>query len=165
MNVLLVLAGSLGWAEEKAISGGEELSGKPEKEDRIYDIKLPQGFNPEPVDEAGIFKWKKDSGEIYLAVAELYAESAEEFFKALRKAAETNKRMEEVKALRLKGGKALLLKDKEPQDPARTRSWHLIAITRNKVISVDFSAPSKEFKSFVPAFEQTINSIKLKPSS
>lgn len=165
MNLLLVLAGASVWGAEKAISGGEELSGQPEKEDRIYDIKVPQGFTPEPVDEAGIFKWKKDSGEIYLAVADLYAESAEGLFKALRKAAETNKRMEEVKALRLKGGKGLLLKDKEPQDPNKTRSWHLVAITRNKVISVDFSAPAKEFKSFVPAFEQTISSIKLKPAS
>jgi len=163
--LLMILTWSWAQAQEKAASGAEELSSKPAQEARIFDIKVPEGFQSEAVDEAGILKWKKDSGEIYLVVGDLYAESGEALVKALLSAAEKNKQVAEVKSLKLKGGKGLLYKEKPPEDSNRLYSWRLIATIRNKVISVDFTAPSKDFKSFTPGFEEAINSFKLKPSS
>jgi len=163
--LLVVLVWSWGRAQEKAVSGAEELSSKPAQEARIFDMKVPQGFQAEPVDEAGILKWKKDSGEIYLVVGDLYAESGEALIKELSSAAEKNKQVAEVKVLKLKGGKGLLYKEKPPEGPGRLCSWHLIATIRNKVINVDFTAPSKDFESFAPGFEEAVNSFKLKPSS
>jgi len=163
--LLVITPWSWGRAEEKAASGAEALSGKPAQEARIFEMKVPQGFQSEAVDEAGILKWKKDSGEIYVVVGDLYAESGDEFIKTLLSAAENNKQVTEVKNLKLKGGKGLLYKDKPPEDPGRLYSWHLIAVTRNKVVSVDFTAPSKDFESFTPGFEEAVNSFKLKPSS
>ena len=84
-------------------------------------------------------------------------------FKALREAADKDKKLEEVRALQIKRGKALLCKEKAPDDPGRLRTWHLLVITKKKMINADFSAPAKDFDSFIPAFEGAINSFKLKP--
>ena len=65
--------------------------------------------------------------------------------------------------LQIKRGKALLCKEKAPDDPGRLRTWHLLVITKKKMINVDFSAPAKDFDSFIPAFEGAANSFKLKP--
>ena len=117
------------------------------------------------MDEPGILKWKKDSGEIYLVVGNLFAGPADALFKALREAADRDKKLEEVRTLQIKGGKALLSKEKAPDDPGRLRAWRLLVITKKKMINVDFSAPAKDFDTFIPAFEGAVNSFKLKPSS
>lgn len=163
--LLVAMTASWGQGQEKAASGAEELSSKPAQEARIFDMKIPQGFQSEPVDEAGILKWKKDSAEIYLVVGDLYAESGEALIRELLSALEKNRQMAEVKPLKIKGGKGLLYKEKPPEDSGRLHSWHLIATTSNRVISVDFSAPSKDFQSFAHDFEEAVNSFKLKPSS
>jgi hypothetical protein len=133
--------------------------------DRLYDIKIPEGFKSEAVDEPGIFKWRKDSGEIYVIVGDLFGESGDSLFKVLKSAAEKNKSVQESKVLKIKGGKALLYKEKTPEDSARLVAWHLVVVTNKKIFSLDFSAPAGEFSSFVPDFQSAINSFKLKNAS
>ena len=87
------------------------------------------------------------------------------FSRLSAKAADKDKKLEEVRTLQIKGGKALLCKEKAPDDPGRLRAWRLLVITKKKMINLDFSAPAKDFDSFLPAFEGAVNSFKLKPSS
>jgi hypothetical protein len=133
--------------------------------DRLFDIKIPDGFKSEAVDEPGILKWRKDSGEIYLIVGDLFGESGDSLFKMLKSSAEKNKTVQETKVLKIKGGKALLYKEKASQDSTRLVGWHLLVVTNKKIISLDFSAPAGEFNSFVPDFQSAINSFKLKNAS
>jgi hypothetical protein len=136
-----------------------------EKPDRYFDMKIPDGFNLAPVEEPGIFMWKKDSAEIHAVVGDTFADSSDVLFKTLRKGAEANKRIEEVKKLRIKGGSGLLCKEKSPTDPGRLQAWRLTVLTNKKMINVDFSAPGRDFKALVPEFESAIKSFKLKSSS
>ena len=152
-------------AEKKSGASKKKEQAATEKAERFFDMKVPEGFVPEPVDESGILKWKKGPAEIYLVVGTLFTPPGETLFKALRKAAEADKSFEEVRTLQIKGGKALIYKEKAQEDPSRLRAWHLVIITKKKMIDVDFSAPGKDFKSFIPAFESAINSFKLKSSS
>jgi hypothetical protein len=140
-------------------------AGLPDEAGRFFDIKIPDGFKQEAVDEPGILRWKKDDGEIYLVVGELFAESAERFLSVLQKAAEKDSKLMQVKAMRVKGGRGLLFKDKPPEDPARLRSWRVLVVADKKVLSVDFTSPQKVFDSFVPAFEEAIKSLKVKSRS
>jgi hypothetical protein len=137
----------------------------PQYPDKLFDIKIPDGFKPEAVDEPGILKWKKDSGEISLIVGDLFGESGESLFKVLKSATEKNKTIQESKVLKIKGGRALLYKEKLPEDSARLTGWHLLVLTNKKIITVDFSAPAGEFNLFAPDFQSAINSFKLKTSS
>jgi len=137
----------------------------PEEPARFFDLKIPQGFKPEAVDEPGILRWKKDDGEIYAVMGELFSNSAEGYLNVLHKAAEKDKSLIEVKSMRLKGGRALLFKEKPRDEPNRLRNWRVLLVADKKVLSVDFTAPEKDFNSFVPAFEQTIKSLKVKPRS
>ncbi len=152
-------------AEKKSGASKKQEPAAAEQAGRFFDMKVPEGFTPEPVDESGILKWKKGSAEIYLVVGDLFTPPGDMLFKALRKAAEADKSLEEVRTLQVKGGNALLSKEKAPDDPTRLRTWHLLVITKKKMIDVDFLAPAKDFKSFIPAFESAINSFKLKSSS
>jgi len=136
-----------------------------EQADRFFDMKIPEGFTAEAVDEPGILKWKKDSGEIFLVVGDLFTPPGDTPFKALREAGDKDKKLEEVRIVQIKGGKALLYKEKASEDPGRLRLWRLMVITKKKMINVDFSAPAKDFESFMPAFESAVNSFKLKSSS
>lgn len=134
-----------------------------EQPGRFFDLKIPEGFKPAPSDEPGIFKWRKGSGEIYLVVGDLFADSDERVFKELRKAARSDKRIDEVKILRVDGGKALLWKEVPAEAPGRLQIWRLIAVTKKKkMINIDFMAPVKEFRSFVPGFEEAVKSFKLR---
>ncbi|MBI4962184.1 MAG: hypothetical protein HY913_02805 [Desulfomonile tiedjei] len=162
---ILVVAATLlcasAFAQEKPRSPESNLS---EESARSFDIKIPEGFKAEATDEPGILKWRKGDGEIYLAVGEIIFESGEKLLEALHKAAEKNKAFEEVKPLRLKGGRALLYKEKAPDDSSRLRSWHMLIVAKKKTIAIDFTAPAKDFASFVPAFEGAVKSFKLKPA-
>ncbi len=57
--------------------------------------------------------------EIHAVVGDTFADSADVLFQALRKGAEANKKMEEVKTLRIKGGQGLLYKEKSTEDSGR----------------------------------------------
>lgn len=129
----------------------------------VSQIKPPDGFVREPVDESGILRWRKDSGEIYLVEGDLFVDSGDMLFKTIRKALEKDNTIQEVKNLRIKGGKAMLYKEKPPSDAGRLRSWRLLAITDRKIINVDFAAPSRDFDKLIPAFEEALKSFKLTP--
>jgi hypothetical protein len=160
-----ILICSSAQAQKKSEPSGKQEKAAAQQAERFFDIKVPQGFTPETTDEPGILKWKKDSGEIYLVVGDLFTTPGDALFKALHEAADKDKNLEAVSTPQIKGGKALLYKEKAPEDIGRLRSWHLVVITKKKMISVDFSAPAKDFDSLIPAFESAINSFKLKPSS
>ena len=77
--------------------------------DRLFDIKIPDGFKSEAVDEPGILKWRKDSGEIYLIVGDLFGESGDSLFKMLKSSAEKNKTVQESKVAEDQGRKGAAL--------------------------------------------------------
>jgi len=135
-----------------------------EKRNQLFEMQIPEGFKPEPSDEPGIEKWKKNSAEIYAVYGEIFANSSDSLFKAIREKAKADKRTEEIRNIRVKGGKAFLYKEKNPEDPNRPKAWRLFVITNNKMINIDFIAPSKDFNSFKPAFEIALKSFKLKIS-
>ena len=160
----LFLIAATCWAQADKAPAEEAGDSNIEIPGRFFDMKIPEGFKPQPVEEGGILKWTKDSAEIFLVVGDLFHESAAVVFNALRKAADQDKRMEEVRTLKIKGGRALIYKEKMPEDPLRSRTWRLIVVTDKKMIDVEFSAPAKEFESFAPAFEKAVGTFKLKLS-
>jgi hypothetical protein len=161
----VILIYSSAYAQKKSGAPERKETKAAEQAEKFFDMKVSEGFAPAAVDEPGILKWKKDSGEIYLVVGDLFAGAPDTLFKALHEAADKDKNLEEVKVVKIKGGKAMLYKEKAPEDPGRIRAWHLVVITKKKMINVDFSAPAKDFDSFIPAFESAVRSFKLKSSS
>jgi hypothetical protein len=160
----LLLVATVGWAQGEKAPAEKSGASNIDIPGRFFDMKIPEGFKAQPVEEGGILKWTKDSGEIFLIVGDLFHESGDLLFKELRKAADKDNRMEEVRTLRIKGARALLYKEKAPKDTLRLRAWRLIVIANKKIIDVEFSAPAKEFDSFVPEFDKAVNSFKLKAS-
>jgi hypothetical protein len=132
---------------------------------RFFSLKIPDGFKAESVDEPGIARWTKDSAEIYLAVGDIFQESTEALFEALRKAASEDKRIEDVRTLKLKKGRAVFYKEKPPAEPSRLQGWRLVVLTDKKVVNIDFTAPAKEFETFAPEFEKLVKSFKLRNGS
>jgi len=149
------------WAQNDKKDLPESRQPVEETDGVFFKMKLASGFKKESVDEAGIYKWKKDGAEIYIVVGEAFIESAETLFKALRKASEANTNIEEVKILKIRGAKAMLSKEKPGTDQKRLRSWRLFVLTDKKIVTVDFTAPAKDFDSFVPAFEESLRSFKI----
>ena len=162
LSVVTFVAVASASPEDRGSSQADRSSISTESPDLFFDIRIPDGFKTEPVDEIGILKWKKDSAEIYLVVGELVADSGETLFKELRKAADNNKTIEEIRAMHLKGGKGFLMKEKPPEDRNRNSLWRIIAVTDKKLINVDFTAPAEDFKSYTQSFEDAIHSFKLK---
>ncbi len=162
---LLILLGQPGQADDKTKPARDDGSGIMEQPGRLFDMKVPEGFEPVPNDEAGIFKWKKGSAEIYLVVGDLFVESGDLLFKALRKAAEDGERIEKVETVKIDGGQAMLLKEKPPKEPERPLTWRLIVLMDKKMINVDFSAPAKDFESVQGEFRKAVDSFKLKSDS
>ncbi len=174
MNVIKVIAVSVallmalcqsGAADDKTKPSDKDETGITEQSGRLFDMKVPEGFEPVPVEEAGILKWKKGSAEIYLVVGDLFVESGDLLFKALRKAAEDGKKLDKVKTVKIDGGQAMLLEEKPPKDPERPLTWRLIVLMDKKVINVDFSAPAQDFESFRDGFRKAVDSFKLKSGS
>jgi hypothetical protein len=151
--------------QEKQDPGQGKTGTVPDQPARFFSWKLPDGFKAETVEEPGIARWTKDSAEIYLAVGEIFQESADVLFDSLRKAADQDKRIEGVSTLRLKKGRALFFKEKAPEDSSRLQGWRLVVITDKKVLSIDFTAPAKDFEKFAPDFEKVVKSFKLKSAS
>ncbi len=131
----------------------------------FFDMKVPDGFKSVAVDEPGILKWAKGPAEIYLVVGEIFFKSGPTVFDALKKAGQRDKTVEEVKNVKIRGAKAALFKEKAPSDNTRLRSWRLLIVTEKQVVNVDFTVPSKDFKNYVPGFEEAVKSFKLKSRS
>jgi hypothetical protein len=133
-----------------------------EEPGRLFDMKMPAGFKAEGADEPGVSRWRKDTAEIFVAVGDLLFESGDVMLKSLRNAVNADSRMEKPRAIRVTKGKGILYKEKPPEDQARLRTWRLVVVTNKTVISVDFSAPGKDFDTYVPGFEEAVKSFKLK---
>lgn len=165
LSIALVAACSIGHAEENPTMALTTGSDDSPQAGQFFEIDIPDGFEAQPSDEPGILRWTKESGEIYLVVGDIFAGSDQLLFKALRSAAKKDQRFSKVRTLSMRGGKAMLLKEKPSPDPDRPVSWRLIVVTKKKVINVDFTAPTKDFASFVPAFKKALKSFKLKSAS
>jgi hypothetical protein len=133
--------------------------------DRFFSLTVPEGYKPETVDEPGIVRWIKGPAEIYLVVGDIFQDSGEALFEALRKAAGSDRRIESVSTLKLKKGRAVFYKEKAPEDTARLQGWRLVVLTDKKVLNLDFTAPAKEFATFAPDFEKVVKSFKLRSGS
>lgn len=132
--------------------------------DGVIEIKIPEGFKSEGVDEPHIFKWTKNSAEIYVVVGERLIGSRDAMINAFKKAAGSDKTLDQTRALRISNTKGILIKEKTPSDSNRLMSWGLKIFTDKHEINVDFSAPAKDVKIYSPIFEEVIKSIKIKSS-
>lgn len=163
--VAVILLPPAAFSQEQPITAGKKPDNVLENPGRFFDLKVPDGFNSENVEEAGILRWTKGSAEILLAVGDVFQESGDVLFKALETAASKDKRIQSVRKVKLKKARALLIKEKAPDDTSRLQAWRLVIITENKVVNIDFTAPTKEFDTFAPDFEQVVKSFKLKSAS
>ncbi len=80
--------------------------------DGFLELKIPVGFKAEAVDEPHIFKWTKDSSEIYIVVGERLVGSVKNIINNLKKAAATNKLLDKTRTLRISNHKGILIKEK-----------------------------------------------------
>ncbi|MBI5570536.1 MAG: hypothetical protein HY914_11380 [Desulfomonile tiedjei] len=160
VGMLLVAAPALA-QDDKASQPKKEETGV-EEPGKLFDMKIPAGFKAESVDEPGVSRWKKDTAEILVAVGDLFLESGDVMLKSLKNAVNADSRMEKPRTIRVNKGRAILYKEKPPEDQARLRTWRLVVVTNKTVISVDFSAPGKDFDTFAPGFEEAVKSFKLK---
>lgn len=156
---------SLSWAKAPNDGGTKDPKTVSENADLFFDMKLPEGFKSLAVDEPGILKWGKGPAEIYLVVGEIFSKSGPVIFDALKKAGQRDKAIEEVKNMKIKGAKAALFKEKAPGDLTRLRSWRLLVVTDKQIVNVDFTAPAKDFKTYMQGFDEAVKSFKLKSKS
>ncbi|MDQ7783545.1 MAG: hypothetical protein RDU20_11745 [Desulfomonilaceae bacterium] len=162
---LCMLLSQPGRTEDATEPSNQDEADIMEQPGRLFDMQVPEGFEPVPTDEAGILKWKKDSAEIYLVVGDLFVESGDELFKALRKAAGDGKNLDKVETVKIEGGQAMLLKEKPPGESERPMTWRLVIVLDKKVINVDFTAPAKDFDRFRGDFMKALDSFRLKTDS
>jgi hypothetical protein len=162
--IAAVLAGALGQAQEKTEPPAADQETNNESLSRLFSIAIPEGFKPQASEEPGIFRWKKGSAEISLAVGELFAGSPEYLLKALASAGEQNKQLEEVKLLNLDGAKAIIFKEKPAPEPGKLRNWKVMAMTEKRCFSLELSAPEKDFPSLEADFGKALASLKVKDS-
>lgn len=164
MLFVVLFACAAAWAGEKAEDPAERASEHSEPAGRLFEIKVPKGFTAVTTDEPGILKWKKKTAEIYLVVGDLFSDSDEILFDEIRRALVKNKKLENVRTVRLKGGRALAYVEKAAKDRERPRTLRLFVVTSKKTIILDFTAPVKDFEAFAPDFEAALKSFKLKSS-
>jgi len=129
--------------------------------DGTLEIRVPDDFKSEAVDEPHIFKWAKDSAEIYVVVGNRLIVSRTAMINTFKKAANIDKTLEQIKTLRIPNAKGILIKEKPPSDSNRLMSWGLKIFTDKHEINAEFSAPGKDFKTYSPIFEEVIKSIKV----
>lgn len=132
--------------------------------DGVLELKIPVGYKSEAVDEPHIFKWTKNSSEIYVVVADRLVGSVKELIANLKRASASARHLDQIRTLRISNAKGILIKEKAPSDPDRLMSWGIKIFTDKHELNVDFSAPAKEFKTYAPVFEEIIKSIKIKSS-
>jgi hypothetical protein len=153
------------FAQEQPKATGKKADSVLEDPGRFFDLKVPDGFKSENVEEPGILRWTKGSAEIMLAVGDVFQESGDVLFRAIEVAATKDNRVESVRKVKLKKGRAILIKEKAPGDTSRHRAWRLVIVTDSKVVNVDLTAPTQEFDAFAPDFELVVKSFKLKSAS
>ena len=163
--LLIAVLVSAAWAQEPAPDAGPTGTTVPDRTGSFFTLKVPDGFQQDSAEEAGITRWKKGTAEIHLVVGDLFAESDDMLFDALHKSAERDKRLEGIATERLDHGRWLLYKEKAPDDPERLQMWRLVVITPKKVINVDFSAPGKDFGTHEQDFMNAIKSFAIKSPS
>jgi hypothetical protein len=170
ITVLILLAAAIllpctTFAQEQPKTTRKKADTSLEDAGRFFDVKVPDGFKSEIVEEPGILRWTKGSAQILLAVGDVFQESGDVLFKAIEAAATQDKRMESVTKVKLKKGRAILIKEKSPGDTSRLQAWRLVIVTDNKVVNIDFTAPTQEFDGFASDFEQVVKSFKLRSAS
>jgi hypothetical protein len=136
-----------------------------EKYEKYFQISIPKDFNAETGDEAGIYKWKKDSAEIFIVMGNTFSESTDVLLDALKKSLAANKDISETEDLKLENGRGFLYKGKPLEDETARQMWRMVVFTPKKMIHVDFIAPAKEFDSLAPVFQEIIKSFKLRPAA
>jgi hypothetical protein len=151
-------------AQESENSASENTPSSNDKYDQFVDIKIPDGFVQEPSEEPGIFKWKKDTAEIYLVLGDSFVESRDKVIEALKNGAKSNKNIEEVQDLKLDHGQGFLYKEKASEDTGRPKLWRIVALTNSKMLNLDFVAPVKDFDNYVNNFQSVVGSFQLKKS-
>ncbi|MGC8658664.1 MAG: hypothetical protein ACP5U1_06285 [Desulfomonilaceae bacterium] len=129
------------------------------------EIKIPNDFKPEGVDEPHIFKWTKNSAEIYIVIGDKFVGSRTGIINAIKKSSLSVKAFDQVKTVRIPNAKGIILKEKTPDDPDRLMCWELKIFSEKREINVQLSAPAKDFKIFSPSFEEVVKSIKVDKSS
>jgi hypothetical protein len=149
-------------AQESENSTSENSPASNDKYDQFIDIKIPDGFVQEPSEESGIFKWKKDGAEIYLVLGDSFVEAPDKVIEALKNGAKSNKQIEEVQDLKLDHGQGFLYKEKAAEDTGRPRLWRIVALTKSKMLNLDFVAPAKDFDKYVNDFQSVVASFQLK---
>lgn len=164
MVSVVLFACAAAWAGVKAENRAKRANEHSEQAGRLFEMKVPQGFTAATTDEPGILKWKKKSAEIYLVVGDLFSDSDEILFDEVRRALVNNENLENVRTIRLKGGRAIAFVEKAAKDRERPRTLRLFVVTSKKTIIVDFTAPVKDFEAFAPDFEAALKSFKLKSS-
>ena len=152
-------------AQSQRTQNKSKSAAQRELDGGFFKIKIPLGFVQDQVDEPGIYKWRKDSGEIYIVSGDSFFQAQDSMFQNLHDSAKKDARIEEAKILKIKGGKALLCKEKGSTKPNGLRTWRLIVFTNKKMLNIDFTAPTQDFTSFVPAFEDALRSLKLASQS
>ena len=125
------------------------------------EIKIPNDFKPEGVDEPHIFKWTKDSAEIYIVIGDRLVGSRTTMINALKKSAAADKTVDQVRILRIPNAKGIILKEKTPSAADRLMYWNLKIFSDKREINVELSAPGKDFKTYSPVFEDVVKSIKV----
>lgn len=161
LSILLLcvfVSSSLASSDDKAASKSSNGTPNAGLSQQIFELKVPEGFSLQASEEPGILKWTKDSAEIFAVVGEVFAGSGDLMFNSLRNAAKKDKFFEKVQVLSLKKGKAMLLVENAPEEPERLRSWRLIGVMDKKIVTIDFTSPSKDFKSFEPEFKKALKS-------
>lgn len=160
----LALAGPLAWAQEEDAAKGEPDETVQQDPRQFVDFKPPAGFEPAASDDTAILKWRKGSGEIYLVMGGVIPESRQKLFDQLKEFAGKDPTIAEVRDLKIDSSHAFVYTEKPPEDPGRLRSMRMVVITDKQVLTVDFTAPAKDFESFVGDFDSAIKSFKLKAS-
>ncbi len=152
----------MSWAQQQENILPDTTPAQNDKYDQVADIKIPEGYVQEPSEEPGIFKWKKDTAEIYLVLGDSFVESQDKVLEALKNGAKANKLIEEVQDLKLDNGQGFIIKEKAPEDTGRPRLWRIVALNKTKMLNLDFVAPGKDFDKYAQDFQAVVGSFQLK---
>lgn len=163
INILCILiVMSPAFSQDKPVSPVSGPDGILNEPDRIFDLKLPEGFEPDTTEESGVLKWSKGGAQIHLVVGKLHVDSTDTLFESLQDAVKKNDKLEEIKTVDLKKGKGLMFRNVAPKNEQRLRFWRLFAVNKDKAFTLECSVVQSEFDKFAAEFEKTLNSFQLK---
>lgn len=132
-----------------------------EEQTKFFDIKVPEAFKQDAVDESGVSRWSKGPATVYVVVGDLIAESGPRLFDELIQAAEKNQGLEKVTKIDIPECRAFTFIEQPPDSPTRLRSARLFVVTDRKMLYVDMSAPAQEFDALMSDFEGVVKSVKI----